>query len=1055
MMGILAFRDAAPVLEAGGFEPVPITLPTDRHPHAGKAPATPDWQLGGPVARWLEEHGHRGTGILTRRAPTLDIDISHVEAAEAVHRLAITMLGDAPIRIGRAPRRALVFRTARPFIKVTGRPFRLAGETHKIEVLGDGQQVVCYGKHPGTGLPYAWVDWSLLDLKHEDLPELDEADARNFVAAAEAMLERDFDAVFLPPRGESTPGSEWEADPETGLVVEGREPYLAHLVWEASAESPDPERVGRIAWERFAATADITRPHGKRPWRLRDAVTKARAACRKREKQDDENRPRADLRRVELPPAEKRHEAKEAASLLERAVEGWIAESEAWLVQVPRKGSPPTHGIAATVGIGKTTMVLRKLAKAAKGRTVHVYVPTLALAEEIAAEARMVGMPADVLRGRSANGADGTPLCRKHDIAEALARAGMEVWGSLCERRDERGEVLERCEFFYACPYVRQFDDTGGKLIAMSQEWLHLPKARLADPDLVLIDEKFHASLIRRRGLPLSRLDAPRVESKAVPAEAVADHIDRAAAVRRALEASKPLAESSVTADELKAMGTIEDKLAFASPIFPGQKLEVQRERARRLLEAESYKLAKLWRVAAEDYDREGGSQRIVLRRGIEWHGELQDRVEILYRSAFKPPAAPTLIIDADLDPTITGKVLPLARTTAIPAKLQAEIVQVIDTAVSKRKLVGWTEAPAEELRRAEGRRGQVQVLAAREVAQGRQVLLVATKAVVKSLTLPQGVEAIHFGALRGLDRFKAFDTILVVGREQPPPIDMENQARAWFGDDDAALALPGTYERRKSTIRLADGSGIEVDTWHHADPRVQALLEQVREREIEQAVGRLRLVWRAKPARVFLVTNTPTRLTVDRLVTWDGLMPDRLEQALRRSGGVLPLSASELARVFPDLWADARAVANWLAYGRRKGTETLIVISYWGFSTLSEATVVSYRRPGQTRGSPQRAVLPGRVEDAAAAEAVLAAVVGEVEQVQVVEVLRRPGAAAEAAPPATARRREVPQPPARPRTPPLTGAVPPSSAPPPGRGPPPRPPPDAAGLDGRHDVGG
>jgi hypothetical protein len=61
--------------------------------------------------------------------------------------------------------------------------------------------------------------------------------------------------------------------------------------------------------------------------------------------------------------------------------------------------------------------------------------------------------------------------------------------------------------------------------------------------------------------------------------------------------------------------------------------------------------------------------------------------------------------------------------------------------------------------------------------------------------------------------------------------------------------------------------------------------------------------------------------------------------------------------------------------------------------SPLSELTVVSYRRVGQARGSPHRAVLPGRVEDAVAAEAALAAVVGEVWQVRVMEVRRRPGA--------------------------------------------------------------
>jgi hypothetical protein len=394
----------------------------------------------------------------------------------------------------------------------------------------------------------------------------------------------------------------------------------------------------------------------------------------------------------------------------------------------------------------------------------------------------------------------------------------------------------------------------------------------------------------------------------------------------------------------------------------------------------------------------------------------LQDRLELHHRAAFKLPAVPTLVIDADLDPTITGKVLPLDRLTPIPAKLQAEVVQVVDTACSKRKLAGWGEAPPEELRRAEARRAQVQALAAREAAQGHRVLVVTTKAVAEALTPPENGAVIHFGALRGLDHFKHFDSVIIAGREQPPPADMENQARSWFGDDPEPLTLPGTYERRKGTIRLADGSGVEVSVWQHADPRVQALLEQTREREIEQAVGRLRLVWRTKPARVFLLSNTPTRLTVDRLTTWDALMPGRLEQAVVRLGGVLLLSASELARLCPDLWADGRAVANWLAHERRKGTETLIGESYWDFSTLSEATMVTYRRRGQARGSPHRAVLPGRIEDAATAEDVLAAVVGEVWQVQVVEVRHRPGSESviepigeAATPPTSSRRHDVP----------------------------------------------
>ena len=98
-----------------------------------------------------------------------------------------------------------------------------------------------------------------------------------------------------------------------------------------------------------------------------------------------------------------------------------------------------------------------------------------------------------------------------------------------------------------------------------------------------------------------------------------------------------------------------------------------------------------------------------------------------------------------------------------------------------------------------------------------------------------------------------------------------------------------------------------------HPDLRVQALVEQVREREIEQMVGRLRLVHRDQPARVFLLTNLPTALAVDRLTTWEGIMPGKLEQAIVRGRGVLPLSYAELARAHPQLWATSEEARNWL----------------------------------------------------------------------------------------------------------------------------------------------
>ena len=87
----------------------------------------------------------------------------------------------------------------------------------------------------------------------------------------------------VPADGHAGGGlGEWQVDPTTRRVVDGREPYLTHLVWQESRDCADPRLVARLAWQRFVATADLSRPHGSKPWREQDAIAKARAACRKR-----------------------------------------------------------------------------------------------------------------------------------------------------------------------------------------------------------------------------------------------------------------------------------------------------------------------------------------------------------------------------------------------------------------------------------------------------------------------------------------------------------------------------------------------------------------------------------------------------------------------------------------------------------------------------------------------------------------------------------------------------------------------------------------------------
>ncbi|MFC6637573.1 hypothetical protein GV827_18065 [Sulfitobacter sp. JBTF-M27] len=85
------------------------------------------------------------------------------------------------------------------------------------------------------------------------------------------------------------------------------------------------------------------------------------------------------------------------------------------------------------------------------------------------------------------------------------------------------------------------------------------------------------------------------------------------------------------------------------------------------------------------------------------------------------------------------------------------------------------------------------------------------------------------------------------------------------------------------------------------SDPRLAAVLKQVREAETVQALARLRLVWASYPKRVFLLSNLPVEMPVDHLIEFNDLMPDRLELELLDKGEV-PITAKSLVRLRSDL---------------------------------------------------------------------------------------------------------------------------------------------------------
>ena len=207
-------------LLANGYAPLPIE---------GKRPPLKDWQKktdtnAAEIELWEKVYPQAtNTGILTQLTPTLDIDITNPEPAEAVEALARERFeerGFVLIRTGQAPKRAILLRTNTPFKKITGNVVAPNGDTdQKIELLADGQQVVVFGTHPKTGKPYSWFGGDPSSIKHEELPYVSEDEAKQFVADAIALLVKDF-GYRLPPVHPTETGKANGHDPTNwgGLV---------------------------------------------------------------------------------------------------------------------------------------------------------------------------------------------------------------------------------------------------------------------------------------------------------------------------------------------------------------------------------------------------------------------------------------------------------------------------------------------------------------------------------------------------------------------------------------------------------------------------------------------------------------------------------------------------------------------------------------------------------------------------------------------------------------------------------------------------------------------
>lgn len=177
-------------LRQAGYSPVPLM---------GKAPQLKMWQEkihsnDEEIRLWAKLFEYcENTGILTAYTPAFDIDIADGPAAGAVEAFVREAIENVPgiimTRIGKIPKRAILFRTEKPFRKIQIPLLDKNGDGgQKLEFLGDGQQIAAFGIHPDTNAPYAWFGGEPGKIAHADLPPITEEQARWLVQKSAELL---------------------------------------------------------------------------------------------------------------------------------------------------------------------------------------------------------------------------------------------------------------------------------------------------------------------------------------------------------------------------------------------------------------------------------------------------------------------------------------------------------------------------------------------------------------------------------------------------------------------------------------------------------------------------------------------------------------------------------------------------------------------------------------------------------------------------------------------------------------------------------------------------
>jgi hypothetical protein len=681
--------------------------------------------------------------------------------------------------------------------------------------------------------------------------------------------------------------------------------------------------------------------------------------------------------------------------------------AELGIDRLPKRGERTL--ITGAQGTGKSRTCAETIATLPGGGLSFWWlVPSLEKAEEQVLEYNLLrstnSLLGRVVRGRGAldpRTEDGDAMCPRHKVVNRAAAMGVNVQKVICDNG---------CSLRFSCGFQRQAttlreDPTGLFVMASDYLWLPCPAPR---PDLVIVDESVVDKATDTVSFDPSRIVADELwaggDLEAAMGRRCLALLVRAAVVEHPGRELAFLRERDVTVgavrEALSHLATCED----AQPVLDGAMTDKEIANVLDAVEArEILKVLRLFRQIRIELPQPRKRLSTVwfdpdARVMVDGEIERQPRVfvsAVRTLSQRVTKKTPVLALDGtgsiDLNRRIFGERMIVERF-AVPRN--AEVWQVTSKKFSRQSITGTDRRgnPISSKTTSEAARLRRQVLDLLKMLPGK-VLLVTYKQAEEILRpdLPPNVHTAHFGALRGLNAYEHCESAVVMGREQPSPEAIEALTRPFCATDGEPFLPVGEYVLQSRGRRMRSGGPNVAELQVHPDTRCQAMLEQVREAEIAQAVDRVRPVFNQR--RIIVLTNLVLDLTVDRALTWPELRPGKFAYAFAQHG-VLPLSASDLCRAFPTLWPTAKEAENAVAYLDKNTLNAPNRIFIWSFQGIfADLLRASYRRKGQ-RGRPARALIDATLPDP---RAVLESLVGELTEFH----LDRPsGSAAEASAP-------------------------------------------------------